>query len=544
VIAAGTPARAGGALAAMLIAAALLLLPSLGAYPLFDVDEGAFSEATREMLASGDWLSTTLNGLARYDKPILVYWLQAASVRAFGFDEFALRLPSALAGLAWVAMVARFAIPRLGLRAGLLAGWVAATSLGVMAMSRAATADALLNALLVATVLDLWRHLESGRRAPLLRAWLWAALGVLTKGPIALLIPAATALLFAATGRRWREVLRAGFDPAGWALMVAVALPWYAVQWHLHGREFIDGFFLRHNLERFGGPLEGHGGSIGYYVVVVPLLLLPWTALLWRVAREAPALWRDRSAPLPRFLLCWFGFVLVFFSLSGTKLPHYALYGVTPLFLLLGRAAAAATADDAAGEADGAGGRGSAGARLTIALAALLCLAFLAAPTLAQMWSQSASGAKTAFYAAQAARALALGEQSDFALIAGGCLAASILLAVPARRPGLVRLAAATGMAAFSFSYAFAPWAGALLNDPVRDAGALARRLGGSAVTWNITAPAFSVYREAVTPSRAPVPGELALTRIDRLDPAAPVDVLLREGGVALVRARSSQSAP
>ena len=67
----------------------------LGAAPLFDVDEGAFSQATLEMFERGDFLSTYLNGEPRYDKPILIYWLQASSVKSFGFNEFALRLPSA-----------------------------------------------------------------------------------------------------------------------------------------------------------------------------------------------------------------------------------------------------------------------------------------------------------------------------------------------------------------------------------------------------------------------------------------------------------------
>src|SRR4029434_3184441 len=73
----------------------------LGAAPLFDVDEGAFSQATLEMFQRGDFLSTTLNGKPRYDKPILVYWLQAASVAVFGPSEFAFRLPSALCASLW-----------------------------------------------------------------------------------------------------------------------------------------------------------------------------------------------------------------------------------------------------------------------------------------------------------------------------------------------------------------------------------------------------------------------------------------------------------
>jgi len=144
---------------AVLVAAALLLLPAVGLPPLFDVDEGAFGEATREMLASGDWLSTTLNGAPRFDKPILIYWLQAMSVAALGLNEFALRLPSALAALAWIAAIGRFASARLGAETGALAAWIAATCVGVVVIAHAATADALLNALLAAAMLDAWRFL-------------------------------------------------------------------------------------------------------------------------------------------------------------------------------------------------------------------------------------------------------------------------------------------------------------------------------------------------------------------------------------------------
>src|SRR4051812_4569086 len=95
-LAALVPSRAARRIAWSL-ALLLPLLWQLGGTPLFDVDEGAFSEATREMLASGDWLHTTLNGAPRFDKPIGVYWLQALSVSLFGLGEFALRLPSVLA---------------------------------------------------------------------------------------------------------------------------------------------------------------------------------------------------------------------------------------------------------------------------------------------------------------------------------------------------------------------------------------------------------------------------------------------------------------
>src|SRR5499433_1436090 len=90
------------ALAVLTVLAVLLsLFFALGRSPLFDVDEGAFSQATMEMFERGDFLSTYLNGSPRYDKPILVYWLQAAAVAVLGVSEFALRFPSALCASLW-----------------------------------------------------------------------------------------------------------------------------------------------------------------------------------------------------------------------------------------------------------------------------------------------------------------------------------------------------------------------------------------------------------------------------------------------------------
>ncbi len=501
----------------LLLACALLILPSLGLYPLFDVDEGAFSEATREILQSGDWLSTTLNAVPRYDKPILIYWLQALSVKALGLNEFALRLPSALAALAWIAAIVRFAAPRAGYPAAVLAGWIAATSLGVMAMSRAATADALLNALLASTMFDLWRHLDTGDRAALRRTYLWMALGVLTKGPIAILIPFAVSLAYCSSMRRWQPWARAIFDPLGWLLLLAVAAPWYGAQIYLHGRDFIDGFLVRHNLNRFGGTLEGHGGSLWYYFVAAPLLLLPWSGLLWRLAHHVPADWRD---PFSRYLLLWFAFVFVFFSLSGTKLPHYLLYGMTPLFLL-----AASRARDSPTDAN------------LVWLPCLILLLLPFVPALVQQLSTAAANPRFSFYAAQAARAKATATRSYYLLTIVGAVLALALVALRRWSP-LQRALAATVAMALVLGWAFIPWLGELLNAPVKHAAQIAARLPGVAVQWEIAAPSFSVYRQQVTPSRPPAPGELAITRTDRLDPSVAVDLLYVEGGVALLRRR------
>jgi 4-amino-4-deoxy-L-arabinose transferase-like glycosyltransferase len=504
-------------------AAALLLLGGLGLFPLFNDDEGAFSEATRELLQSGDWLSTTLNGAPRFDKPILIYWLQALSVSAFGLNEFALRLPSALAALAWILLVARFAAPRFGATTGLLAAWIGASSLGVLALGRAATADALLNVLIAASMFDLWRHLEApaprGQPAALRRCYLWMGLGLLAKGPIAVLIPAAVSLLYCASTRRWRDWLRSVFDPLGWAILLAVAAPWYAVQLELHGRAFVDGFLVRHNLQRFRGTLEGHGGSVFYYVAVVPGLLLPWTGLLWRTGRR---LRQDLAHPASRFLLLWFAFVFAFFSLSGTKLPQYVLYGLTPLFVLMARSA-----------------REAGSWRNLLLLPVLALLALLGLPSALGAWIGAHPGAYPPMYAAQAARAVQLAGAPYYAITLACALAAGAA-ALRRTRPAWQRALAASGALGLALVLAFTPWLGGALAGPVKDAALLARQLPGPAVQWELSAPSFSVYREQLTPARPPRAGELAITRADRLAPDAPVEKLFEEGGVVLLRYRGT----
>jgi 4-amino-4-deoxy-L-arabinose transferase-like glycosyltransferase len=499
---------------AVLVAAALLLVPWLGLTPLFDVDEGAFGEATREMLASGDWLSTTLNGAPRFDKPILIYWLQAASVAVFGLGEFALRLPSALAALAWIAAIGRFASERMDSEAAAAAAWIAATCAGVTVIAHAATADALLNALLAAAMFDAWRFLDEADRSALRRMYVWIGLGALTKGPIAVLIPAAVTLLYAALSGRLRDWRRAAFDPIGWALLAAIVAPWYGYALHRHGRAFVEGFFVKHNLQRFGGTLEGHSGGLAYYVVAVPLLLLPWSGLIWPALRAVRDDWR---AGIGRYLWLWFGFVFAFFSASGTKLPHYVLYGLTPLFLLMAMHRSGL----------GAG-------RLARLIAALLLLVLPALPRLVQHWGLGASGARTAYYAALAARALEVPPQYYAVTGAAALLGVGVLAA--ARWPAWRRLAAAAGLLTLSLETAVAPWLGDLVSGPVERAALFVAARPENVVQWNLNVPSFSVYRGRITESRAPRPGELAITRADRLPAASRADVLFSEAGVLVVK--------
>lgn len=484
----------------------VLALWALGATPLFDVDEGAFSEATREMLTHGDWLHTTLNGEPRFDKPIGVYWLQALSVSLFGVREFAFRLPSALSAWGWSLALVAFALPRLGRQVAVGAGVILATSLGVLAIGRAATADALLNLLLTLTALDAWRWLEAQNRgeagrAPLRRAYAWMGLGLLVKGPVAVVVPGAALVLWLAVSLPWREALRrlgrAAGDGWGWVLLLGIAVPWYAYELHRDGQAFIDGFLIRHNLARYSSPLEKHGGSLGYYFVVLPLLLLPWAPLLASVLARVRSHWAD---PMQRYMLLWGGFVLVFFSLSGTKLPHYVLYGATPFVLLMAMALTRA----------GTGMR----AALTVCLLLLLALLCGTAATLPH-WAPGV--VQHPLY-----RALLGGQQASpwLVWISGLAALAVLFLMTQGSWPRFTLAwrsgASAVLVAAVCLGVAL-PWWGNLLQGPIQRAAEVARQRHEPAVQWGLHQPSFAVYREQETPRRAPRDGELALVRMDQL---------------------------
>jgi 4-amino-4-deoxy-L-arabinose transferase-like glycosyltransferase len=518
--------QAGAPALALLAAIWIGLFLRLGAIPLFDVDEGAFAEATREMLARGDYVSTWLNGQPRFDKPILIYWLQAASVTVFGLDEFALRLPSSLASCAWIAAVFAFTRRCADQSTAHAAAFIAATSLGVTVIGRGAIADALLNLFLALAMFDIIHYQAASKADPSSdsraglrrRVYFWIGLGLLTKGPVALLVPgAASALAYGVLGRlgEWWRALR---DPVGWSILLAVAAPWYLLEYSRRGDAFLAGFFMRHNVERFVAPLQGHGGSALYYAPAVLLLLLPYSGLFLATLPNLRRAWRGRmEQPIDTFLWCWFLFVFAFFSLASTKLPHYLLYGATPLFVLMAR------------QRERLRSNWLAFVLALLFLGAVLALPFVlarAAPAMRNPYMREALGRPEAF---------------GPAWLAGAALLLGVVLVLALWRwaPLWPRLAG-TGLAcACATGALLLPALAELQQGPVKEAALLARSQGWAVRSWRINVPSFSLYRGAVTPGvsgAGPAPGQVILTRSDALSALGPVQVLYRKGGVVLLR--------
>jgi 4-amino-4-deoxy-L-arabinose transferase-like glycosyltransferase len=524
---------------ALLLALALAALLTLGWLPLVDEDEGEYAEVAAEMARSGDFLAPTLNGQPFYEKPILLFWLQAPLVQAFGPEEWAFRLPSLLASCAWIVAMGLWWRRRHGEAEALTAVWLAATSLGVALVGRAATMDALISLLLALTLFDLWSWLEYDRRALLRRAAVWAGLGMLAKGPVALVIPASVVLTFLVCTPAYRGRWRGLLDPWAWTLLLVVCLPWYL--WygvHTEGA-FLRYFLLRENVGRLGGSLQGHSGGWGYYVVVLPVLLLPHTAVLVPLARRLAAAWRT---PCERFLLLWFALVLLIFTLAGTKLPHYLLYGCTPIFLLAARARP-----------------GLSGTLRGLAL--LLPVLGLALPALASHFAQHDSNPYIREMLARGPEVFDptywLRAGSWLVLTLGGLALArnadrrsrSELRAASQSSGGasgtdlrsresvvIPHLAASGLVSVLGASLVLLPALSALQQDPVRAAGRYAAALHTPVVSDN-RMPSFSVYLGRPTEARPVRRDDIAFGRLDHPDRLGRRhEVLFAQGGVRVVR--------
>jgi 4-amino-4-deoxy-L-arabinose transferase-like glycosyltransferase len=323
----------------------LFVLPAALLYPclqfhLLDPDEGRYAEIPREMLARGEWIVPHLQGEPYLDKPPLLYWLVMLSYSIFGVYDWAARLVPALCVHATILTTYLIGRNRLGERAAFRGALLLSLTPALIGMGRLLIIDGLLTVWVTLGLLAGWSSF--GARSASKGTWILCALacglGVLTKGPVALILVLPPLLIF-----RWLqpEPRNPISDTRPWllfaAIILAINLPWY-IAIAIRRPEFGLYFFVQHNLQRFLAPFD-HLEPIWYYGPVVLAGLLPGTFLLWRLARTLisgdPDACERRTADLGFALLAG-GWCVLFFSLSGSKLPTYILPAFPMLCLALG----------------------------------------------------------------------------------------------------------------------------------------------------------------------------------------------------------------
>ena len=359
------------------VVVAVIALPcffaALGSIRLWDEDEPKNAVCGREMFVRNDWVVPTYNDKLSLDKPVLLYWGMILAYHVLGVTELAARLPSALAGVGTIILTFHLGRLLVDRRTGLLASCLTMSALMFSVLARGATPDSLL---ILSITITLWSFVagvaarrgghfcrRSGLSANALRsvhenglplvAWLgiYSGIGfaVLAKGPIGVVMPLAiigSYLLFfdetdiAPSGTSWLQRGIACFAPkrwwrvnqtlrAGWGLLLVavIALPWYVLVAMRTNGEWVTGFLGTHNIGRFMQPMEHHRGLPIYYLVAIMAGFFPGSVFLpvslWATVRAARQ--RGFEGDAHRFLLCWIGCFVGFFTLAATKLPNYVV---------------------------------------------------------------------------------------------------------------------------------------------------------------------------------------------------------------------------
>lgn len=312
---------------------AAILLPFLGSVHLFDWDEINFAESAREMLVTGDWLRVQINFETFWEKPPLFMWLQAICMKVFGVNEFAARLPNAIAGIATMNVIWHIGRNRYDRKLSIWWVLIYLGSLTPLFYFKSGIIDPVFNLFIFLSCFQVFRSLEGAqvqRSAAL--AGLFLGLAVITKGPVAILITVlfAAVLMLLIQLRKLGSMSFPGWQAVAITLLTALgtAMLWYVPLIVVDGIGFIPAF-IGYQLDLLLNPVASHGQPWFYHAVILLLLCFPAAVIaLPRLVKSV------KGDALSLAMVSLFWVVLVLFSLVTTKIVHYSSLCYLPLTYL------------------------------------------------------------------------------------------------------------------------------------------------------------------------------------------------------------------
>ncbi|MBW2466450.1 MAG: glycosyltransferase family 39 protein [Deltaproteobacteria bacterium] len=487
----------------------------LGSVPLFDADEGAFSEVTREMLTNNDFTSSLLNDAPFFHKPPLFFWIQAVSIKLLGLNEFALRLPSALSSLLWVVTFFLFARRTMDTRTAWYATLFMTSSFLICLVGRAAIPEAMFNLFLTLTLLNIYRFYLTGNRRHIYWLFMFAGLGVLTKGSIAVLIPLVTVLFFFMLKKRWHDLLKLLFNPVGLIVFGLIVIPWYFAEFMLYGEAFLSDLFLIQNAK--AGNLDFIGSSLPYYLYPVLILfgLLPNTAILIKALSQLRKLAADN---LVQFMIIWFITALLFMPVSQPRSPFAIICGLPPLFIIMAKAADSF--------------------RHTFNLL-IWPLFFIAFFCLIPDIAPHITGSINNEFVRNLIPESFIYFDAYYRITLGAILL--LLTALPFINPAPTATKYAISGLLFvgAIHFLILPILGNMLQQPIKSAALLAKKEGMEVSTWRFHPPSFNLYAEILTDRRRPEPEDIVLTKTAYLKDKIRYETLFEKHGIILARISS-----
>jgi 4-amino-4-deoxy-L-arabinose transferase-like glycosyltransferase len=310
----------------------VLLFPGLGKTPLWIYDEVRNAECAREMYERGDWIVPTFNGGLRTLKPPLHYYFMFGGFKIFGVTEWGARFFSAVFGVLTIFITYFFVKKYSTQRQAFITSLVLLASTHFLFEFRMSVPDPYLIFLNVTSIFTAYLFFTDKKNYWLLLCAVTMGLGTLAKGPVAIALPGAAIFIWLVWEKRLKEILSWKILVAG-IIMFAVALPWYLLVHKETNGEWTKGFFLQHNLGRFSEPMEGHGGPFIIVPIIILLGLLPASIFIGESFRKFKTRFSD---PFLRIAFCVVAIFVVFYSISSTKLPNYAMPCYPFVAILLG----------------------------------------------------------------------------------------------------------------------------------------------------------------------------------------------------------------
>jgi len=325
------------ALAALVLFSVIAFLPGFFQIPPVDRDEARFAQATKQMLETHEYVDIRFQNEVRYKKPVGIYWLQAAAVKAgeaLGIPNaqttiWLYRLPSLAGAILAVLLTYWAALAFVGNRASIIAALMMASSILLGVEARLAKTDAMLLFTSVAAMGAMARIYLSSRRPPETKvgwqqpAILWTALagGVLLKGPVILMFVTLTVIVLSVSDRsaRWLWLLR---PVAGLIWLILLVSPWFVAIVAKSGDNFFVQALGHDMLDKVTSGQEAHGAPPGFYFLLFWVTFWPGSVI---AGMATPAVWKARQEPGTRFLLAWLMPSWLVFEAVMTKLPHYVL---------------------------------------------------------------------------------------------------------------------------------------------------------------------------------------------------------------------------
>jgi len=316
----------------------LLFFFRLGDNPLWDVDEGMHAATSKDMVLTGDWVTTRVNGLNFYDKTVLFNWFAALSFVLFGFTEFAARMPAALLGLGTVLATYLLGRRMFGSTVGLLGGAVLATSPEFIVLSRTVMHDISLAFFITLGLSFFYRAYSLERRRAMNLFLFYASLGfaVLAKGPVGLLLPAMIVGLFLLIRGRLAFLKEMSLG-RGVIIFLAVAAPWYVLI-SMRNADYVSYFFLKQNLGNFLSKVHAtHPRPFYFYIPALLGGMLPWSFFTPLAVYRSLRRGLNQMDDADLFLFLWFSAIFLFFSAANSKLETYILPAFPAVALLIAK---------------------------------------------------------------------------------------------------------------------------------------------------------------------------------------------------------------